>query len=120
MATSVRRSPVVSTRTISTSPPSNEATWSVCHRANWLPLVAARSRRPAGRAIALEIEEEAEGLGQALAARRARRLLQPDGRAMEELVDDAIRQRLDGLPLAVVETVEPGTVAVELGLADGL
>src|SRR5207249_5240554 len=45
IGTSGRRSPAVSTTSTSTGASSNEATCSVCHRANRLPLVAARSAR---------------------------------------------------------------------------
>ena len=37
---------------------------------------------------------------------------------MEELADDAAGEALDGVELRLVEAVEPGAEAVELGLAD--
>src|SRR5439155_6461172 len=115
IGTSWLRSPAVDTITgsTSTSGPSRSATSSVCRRASALPRVAARSlMRPSSF---LEIEELAQGFGQPLALRPAGGVLEAHRPPVEQLADDAARERLDRVALARVEPVEPGAVPLELG-----
>src|SRR4051794_15745552 len=107
MATSVRWSPIVDTTTGSTGSPRAAATRSVCSRANALARVAARS-------IDLKVEELAQGVGQALALRRAGGVLEADGGVVQELGQYAARHRLDGFPLLGIEALEAAPLAVEL------
>src|SRR5437588_1220951 len=107
MATSVRWSPIVCTTTASTGSPKAAATRSVCSRASALARVAARS-------MGLNVEELAEGVGEALAARRAGRVLEAHGGVVEELCHHATRHRFHRLPLLGVEPFEPPPLALEL------
>src|SRR3954452_10073154 len=113
MATSVRRSPMVCTTTGSTGSAQGAATRSVWSRANALARVAARN-------IELEVEELAQGVGQALALRRAGGVLQADSGIVQELGEHAAGDGLDGLALLGVETCQPATLPIELGDTKGL
>src|SRR5581483_4268447 len=109
MATSVRWSPIVCTTTGSTGSPRAAATRSVCSRANALARVAARND------IGLEIEELAQGVGQAIPAWRAGRVLQADGRVVQQLGEHAPCDGLDRLTLLGIEAFQATPVALQLG-----
>src|SRR6056297_257720 len=121
--TSRRTSPVVSTVTNSTARPVDAvivaATAPDWPRACRDPLVARRSAE--GEATLTgpspEVEEVAHRSGVAFALRRAGLRLEPDRRLVEELRDDRLGQRLDGIALEVVEVGEPSGEPFDLGAA---
>ena len=62
---------------------------------------------PSGAPSVAQVEERAERVGVQLAARGPGRVLQPDGRLVEQLVHDAARERLDrGRVPGPIEPVE--------------
>ena len=77
------------------------ATCSACHRASGLPRVAARithgGYEVAG--VVVEGEEVAEGGDEAVAAGRAGGVLEGELRVVEQLADDPVGERLDGVEL---------------------
>src|SRR5690606_14383854 len=104
IGTSSRRSPSVSTGTISTSSPgwatvSSAATWSACQRASGLLRVAARSTLAVTvgslrQGVAVEVVELAERVAQAVAGDRPSAFPQRDRWPVQHLVDDAAGQSL--------------------------
>src|SRR5689334_16358479 len=100
--------------------------WSACQRARGLPRVAARNVGTAvawllGRVVVVaEDEDLAQRRHEAIAPGGAGGVLQGDGRLVQQLGDDALGERLDGVELVGVERLEPAPEAVELGPAGGL
>src|SRR5262245_43928122 len=114
--TSWRRSPVVSTNTSSATRPVAVLSWSAtacaCVEACSLPRVA---RRTARRFTPLaEVEQVAHRGRVALALGSAGAVAQPDRRGVEQLGDDRPGERVDGVPLGVVERRELGREPGEL------
>src|SRR5829696_6163836 len=131
MGTSRRRSPFVSTRTISASSPgsafcSRATTRSACHRARAEPRVATRSRtvslprrrgraRRARRPSRLDLEQLAQGGHEAVATGAAGGILQHDAGPVQQLGHEAPGHGVDQGGLALVERADAVAQALDLG-----
>src|SRR5205814_359426 len=132
---SARRSPSVVTRTSSTSAPKRAATHSAWTRASALARVATRRRATSGlvaRAVELvsdgigpevalvdvgvggDAEEPRQRVGEQLAPAGAGRVLHAHGGLVQELVDEASGEGLDGCERLGIELLEPAAMTFEL------
>ena len=71
--------------------------------------MASRSGLIVPTASSTEVEQVDHGSGVALALWRAGLLLEPERRLVQELGDDAARERVDGVTFGVVELDQPAT-----------